>query len=235
MRETLYKSYSMKGVELALLLASKNEKTVRSFDLVDGSESHEQYLYAIDHMVRLGIIESDGKSIMIKSPYNEMVNIIVDAPYVLNLRSSDDELSDYCIYPGDEGNMVVLSLSKVRRGSVLMTHMDAKTFFEKFIPEGFIPEELMTYPDPDDINNDEVAALIEAFVNETYINDVRFIVGLDIFNKEGDKRRSLVVLHLPVGYLLVRCGENGIVSQAYEKSIFEKELHDLLCNDNLRL
>ena len=224
MRENLYRSYSLRGTELALLLASEDKNEIRSFGFVDGSETKEDYLYAVDHMVKQGVALREGDGLVVQEPYKEMIRGIRNAKAVITVRSFDDEYSDYCIYRGESDKVIVLSMSSVRRNCILLTCMDPDDMTDVFLPDGLLPDELPDCEDPDDIDESAFGCILDEFLNRRDITDIRFIVGADEFDTETAEHRTVIVMNLPGGMYTVRYNDDGAVADIYDKEAFALEM-----------
>lgn len=224
MRENLYRSYNLRGTELALLLASEDKKGVHSFSFVDGNETKADYLYAVEHMVKQGIVLREGDVFVVQEPYQEMIRTIKNAVSVITVRSFDDDYSDYCIYRDNTDKVLVLGMSSVRRNNILLTEIDPDELFEVFLPDGFLPDELPDSEDPDDIDENSFFCVLDQFMNKRDITDIRFIVGIDELNTESAEHRTVIVMNLPSGMYMVRYDGVGATADIYDKEAFTNEM-----------
>lgn len=233
MRECVYRSYSMRGTELALILASKNKKSIHSFGFIDGTETKEDYIYAIDHMVRSGIVEVNGDKITVKQPYDDMLGCMVNAKDVITVRSSNDELRDYCIYSESDDSILVLGFSSLKKNNVVLTYLDSKDFVESFLSEEYFPDEIFdpSDTDPEVVSPDIFSDMLDMLRYRRDITDVRFLLGIDIISRDRTERESYIVIHLPTGIYTVRYRGNEISAEKYNKEMFEKKLLKIVKGD----
>ncbi len=233
MRESIYKSYSMRGTELALLLASKNKKNIHSFGFIDGTETKEDYVYAIDHMVKQGIVEVYDEKIIVKKPYDEMLDLMINATEVITVRASNDDLRDYCIYSKSDDSILVLGFSSLKKNNVVLTYLDSMEFMESFLSGEYFPDEIFESAgdEPEIVSSDIFFDMVDMLRHKRDITDVRFLLGVDIISKVRLERESFIVVHMPTGVYTAHFRGNDFDVETYNKEIFEKKLLKIVKGD----
>ncbi len=227
MRENLFTTYTLTGVELAVLISSRSERQVRCFPFVDGLEGEEEYLYALKSLSDKGIIIREGDGFAVTQPYERMISCIVGSELTVTLRTADDMFSDYCVYSAEEGYMLVLAMSPRRKGSVQLTYLEKDIFFDKFLPEEYLPVPF-DYSFEQEEDSGFCYAMLDMLRHGEYINDVRFLLGVDIFNKRTGAKNSLIAAHMPMGIQLLSFEDEVYIAEEYSKARFTEQFFNIL-------
>ena len=228
MRESPYKLYSLKGTELAILLAAQKGESVHCFGIINGDETKEDYMYALDHMVKQGVVQANGEKIMINQPYRHMIDSMVAANVALTVRTSDDALNDYCLYPAGAEKALVLSMSSVRRGGVLMTELTYEELFDDYFPEGLLPDDRQDVAVTESVDCELFRPALKMLREDRTIDDVRLIIGVDAVNMRTLERKSMIVMDLPMGLYTVCYDGDDIMAEPYEQHVFKEGLKLML-------
>lgn len=228
MKEGLYESYSLRGTELALLLSGKKAKAVYSLGFMDGSESKEDYLYAIEHMTKQGIaFENEGR-LIVNEPYNSMAEFIASAVVTVTIRSSRDDHGDLCIYIDNGGKLLVLSLSPRRKNTVLLTYLDKDELFESYLAEDLFIDNIGAFVPAEELSGEDFIPMLKLLRESAYISDVRFILGVDVVYKDRDSRDSFVVAQMPTGIYTAYFKNDRSSVEVYSKESFKDKLSEVL-------
>ncbi len=228
MREGLYKSYSLKGTELGLLLSAVGCNTAFTVPFISGSETRADYLYAMEHMAKTGIIEPCTDGFVIKEPYGSLINHIASSPKVVLLKTSDDSIPDYCIHFTENESILVIYRSPYKKDSVLLTVLDTESFVKDFLSQDFLPvqEEDSLEPENEDAS-EIVLEMLAKLRNGEKIDDVRFMLGVHVLDTETEKEKSLIIASLARGIFMMSFDEIGGLTEIYTKNTFSDRLYEM--------
>lgn len=229
MREELYESYSLRGTELALLLAGKGCNKVCSMPFINGSEDREQYLYSIERMSKNGIITPTGSDFLINEPYCSVIEHIVDSQTVVLLRSGVGRAVDQCLYYDNKtDDIAVICRSAHNKKRVLLTMISSYKFLSEYADAAYLPDMFGGTMEPQNEDLSEVAiTILNGLKNGDAIDDVRFLLGAHVVNRDKKKEQSILVLHLPRGVYLLTYDEIGSNSEIYTPEAFLQKLYDM--------
>jgi len=225
MREKIYRSYCLKGTELAVLLCAANINEVQAFPFVDGSETDEDYLYSVNDLANKGVVVRSGDKLVIAPPYDEMMSVIAAHSSVMTVRSYCDGVGDQCVYY-DKNNqkMLMVSISKRRKHSLLLTDIEVDTFIREHIIEGILPEKAEPIHDIDSMDKSDIGVIVDTVKNKKSIDDVRVLLSVSIISRSTKREVLLMVLNMPEGLCIARCSKTECVVLSYVREQFVDEL-----------
>lgn len=229
MREELYKSYSLSGTDLALLLAGKGCNEVCSIPFINGSEGREQYLYSIERMSKNGIIIPTGSEFLINEPYSRFIEHIVNSHTVVLLRSGMGTSLDQCLYYDTNTNdIAVVCRSAHNKNRVLLTMISSDKFLREYADAVYLPDIFAGTEEPQNEDLSEVAIrILNGLKNGEVLDDVRFLLGAYVVSRDKKREQSILVLHLPRGVYLLTYDEIGSNSEIYTPEAFLQKLYDM--------
>ncbi len=229
MRESLYRSYSLKGTALALLLSTKDVVCPMLFDFVSERDKTEDFLYAVDQMTRDGVVVPAGDKLLAQEPYSSMVECIASSPITVRIRSPYYEGGDCFVYQDkdDKEKLVLLSRSVRKKDTVLLTCLDKKALFGKYFSDDELPEEIGATLDPELLELSEVMSMMAALCSKSKITNVHFLFGAELFGKEGMSEKRIAAFQSATGvYCAVERGADLRVS-VYNKEELKERLWEM--------
>lgn len=216
MREIISHAYLLKGTEFALLLSGSGNKSIYCFPFISGDENREQYIYAVESLAGRGIITPYDSGFSVNPPYNEMMDYIKKSETVSVFRTPDTDISDFCVYSSDGDKVLSVSLPS-RKESVRLSFETGDDFFRQYITE-ILPDESESTLEPSDEAFDESALrILDTIRNGEPVDDLNFLLGIDILSNKGEERRTVLVLQMPRGVYLIMYDGIGAVAEKYTK------------------
>ena len=229
MRESLYKSYSLRGTALALLLSTKDVKCPILFDFISEKDTTEDFLYAVDQMTRDGIAVRAGDKLEIQEPYSKMAECIASSKITVRIRAPYLEGGDSFVYQSKDSadELILMTKSQRKKGSVLLTYLNKEEMFSKYFSDGDLPEETGASLAPEKIELSEVYAVLEMLSSSKKITDVHFLFGAECLQGEGNCKMRVAVFQSATGVYCAAEDSCGPEVFVYDKLTFKEKLWEL--------
>ncbi len=229
MRESLYKSYSLRGTALALLLSTKDVVCPTLFDFISEKDSTEDFLYAVDQMTRDGIVVPVGEKLEIQEPYYSMAECIASSPITVRIRSPFSEGGDCFVYQNknEKQELLLMTKSARKKNSVLLTYLDKEELFCKYFSDDDLPVETGASLDPEKVELSEVLSMMEMLSGSEKIKDVHFLFGAELLQGEGNSKMRVATFQSATGVYYAVEDSGGLGVFVYEKNKFKEKLWEL--------
>ena len=225
MRESLYKSYSVKGTALALMLSTTEVKCPVLFDFISEKDKEEDYLYAINEMVNEEMVVPCNGKLDISETYKELVDFISKSTEAVRIRVPLSEGGDCFVYSCSEyrDRLLAMSRSPRRKNVVLLTYLDIKGLFGEYFAEDVLPLQIGAFAQPEEVDFETVQRMVDLTEGLEDIGDIGYLFGGQFIYGGKSEKATIVAFQYDTGvYYALEVG-GAITVKIYTKEEFVKD------------
>lgn len=227
-------SYHFSQTQLKVLLSGSGYDTIIGVGYDSESLSDEMVVRTLNDLTNGKLISANDRCFEAIPSLQRLIYGVGEAKRCFTIRSCDLRLPDLCLFFGEVS--VLCTVRTGGGGDVVMEEFLSGELFDRLMEEGYIPEEYIPMPDPDDSFREYEDELFSSAKGlDALPSGSSLILSIEMLDRDGVCRAYLRVidyyLYDYIVYELDGQRQRAAYSTECLQTVFEKMMQDDYCRD----